>query len=47
MVLSEMEPFGEAMLEGEVDQLGVGVQAQSFHHLVPVELHSARRDPEN
>jgi hypothetical protein len=36
----------EAVLDGEVDQFGVGVKAQRLHRLILVELHRAGRDLE-
>ena len=34
------------MLDGEMDQLGVRMQAQRLHHLILVELDRPRRDRE-
>ena len=34
----------DAVLDGEVNQLGAGVQVQRLHHLVFVELDRAGRD---
>jgi len=36
--------FRDAVLEGEANQLGVGVQVKPIHHLVFVKFHRAGRD---